>query len=81
MKVIFYWNTFLDYPFYKASKVYENHPEWWLRTLSGDLDIKAGTNIKRYDLSNPIVRNWWTDVAYKSVVDGTSDGVFMDAFE
>lgn len=79
MKVIFYWNTFLDYPMYKAHKVYEQHPEWWLRTKNGELDLKNG-DIKRYDLSNPKVRGWWTDVAKKAVVDGSADGVFMDAF-
>ena len=79
MKVIFYWNTFLDYPMYKAHEVYEKHPEWWLKKITGQLDKKNET-IKRYDLSNPEVRNWWTDVAKKAVVDGNSDGVFMDAF-
>jgi len=77
--VNFYWNTILDYPMYKALYVYENHPEWWLKTITGELDQKNGT-IKRYDLSNPEVRKWWTDVAKKAVVDGSSDGVFMDAF-
>jgi len=79
IKVIFYWNTFLDYPMYKAHEEYEKHPEWWLKTKENELDLKNGT-IKRYDLSNPEVRNWWTDVAKKAVVDGSSDGVFMDAF-
>ena len=34
----------------------------------------------RYDLSNPEVRTWWTDVVQKAVVEGSCDGVFMDAF-
>lgn len=79
MKVIFYWNTFLDYNMYKAHSDYEKHPEWWLKTLKGDLDLKRGT-LKRYDLSNPDFRSWWTDVAKKAVIEGTCDGVFMDAF-
>lgn len=79
MKVIFYWNTFLDYPMYQAHQVYEKHPEWWLKTANGNLDLKNGS-IKRYDLSNPEVRNWWTDVAQKAVKAGSCDGVFMDAF-
>ena len=79
IKVIFYWNTFLDYTMFKAHEVYQQHPEWWLKTLNGDLDLKNG-NLKRYDLSNPAVRNWWTNVAQKAVVDGSTDGVFMDAF-
>ncbi|GAB5558975.1 MAG: hypothetical protein SynsKO_06220 [Synoicihabitans sp.] len=79
MKVIFYWNTFLDYSMFAAHADYGRHPEWWLRTLDGELDLKNGRQ-RRYDLSNPEVRNWWTDVAYEAVVNGSSDGVFMDAF-
>lgn len=79
IKVLFYWNTFLDYPNYEAHEVYQNHPEWWLRTRDSSLDKKQG-RIKRYDLSKPEVREWWTDVVEKAVVDGPCDGVFMDAF-
>jgi len=79
LKVIFYWNTFLDYPMFQAHEEYQKHPEWWLRKLDGTLDKKKG-RIKRYDLSNPEVRGWWTDVARKAVIEGSCDGVFMDAF-
>ena len=79
MKVIFYWNTFLDYSMFAAHKQYAKHPQWWLRTTTGGLDRKNG-HVKRYDLSNAEVRNWWTDVAAKAVRDQGCDGVFMDAF-
>lgn len=79
MKVIFYWNTFLDYSMFAAHKEYAQHPEWWLRTVAGTLDRKKGRQM-RYDLSNTEVREWWTDVAAKAVRDGSCDGVFMDAF-
>lgn len=79
MKVIFYWNTFLDYGMYEAHDEYQKHPEWWLRKLDGELDFKSG-DLKRYDLSNPEVRDWWTDVAARAIVEGSADGVFMDAF-
>ncbi len=79
MKVIFYWNTFLDYAMYKAHEEYRKHPEWWLRTKDGDLDMK-NNSLKRYDLSNPVVRQWWTTVAGEAVNNGSADGVFMDAF-
>lgn len=79
LKVIFYWNTFLDYPMFKAHEEYQKHPEWWLRKLDGTLDKKKG-RIRRYDLSNLDVRDWWTDVARKAVIEGSCDGVFMDAF-
>jgi len=79
MKVIFYWNTLLDYPMYRAHEEYAKHPEWWLRTQDGKLDLKKG-RLMRYDLSNSEVRNWWTDVAADAVIRGSADGVFMDAF-
>jgi len=79
MKVIFYWNTFLDYSMYDAHQEYREHPEWWLKTRSGELDLKRGS-LMRYDLSNSEFRDWWTDVAAKAVVNGSCDGVFMDAF-
>lgn len=79
MKVIFYWNAFLDYSLYEAHNVYESHPEWWLKTIDGENDLKNG-NIKRYDLSNPKVRKWWIETAKNAISDGSTDGVFMDAF-
>lgn len=79
LKLIYYWNTFLDYSMFDAHQVYEQHPEWWLKTVDGSLDKKNGS-IKRYDLSNPAVREWWTEEVKKAVVDGPCDGVFADAF-
>lgn len=79
MKVIFYWNTFLDYSMYDAHHEYAKHPQWWLKTESGKLDRKR-EKMMRFDLSNAEVRDWWTDVAKKAVRDGSCDGVFMDAF-
>ena len=79
LKVIYYWNTFLDYPMFAAHEVYASHPEWWLKTLDGSLDKKSG-KMKRYDLSNAEVREWWTDEVSKAVNGGSCDGVFADAF-
>jgi hypothetical protein len=78
-KVLYYWNTFLDYSMFDAHTVYENHPEWWLRKLDGELD-KKWEQIRRYDLSNPEVQEWWSEEVRKAVVDGSCDGVFADAF-
>ncbi|MHC4993878.1 MAG: putative glycoside hydrolase [Planctomycetota bacterium] len=79
IRVIYYWNTFLDYSMYDAHHVYNQHPEWWLRKTDGELDYKTRT-LKRYDLSNPAVQDWWANEVKKAVVDGSCDGVFMDAF-
>jgi len=78
IKLIFYWNSFLDYPLYDAHNEYMSHPEWWLKTTDGKLDLK-NNELRRYDLSNPDVRNWYTNVAVKGT-SGYCDGIFMDAF-
>ncbi|MDO7173694.1 putative glycoside hydrolase [Mariniflexile sp. AS56] len=79
MKVIFYWNAFLDISTYEAHHVYKSHPEWWLKTKEGELDLKKGKT-KRYDLSNPEVRKWWVETVKNEISNGSTDGVFMDAF-
>jgi hypothetical protein len=78
MKVVFYWNAFLDYSMYKAHEEYQKHPDWWLKTKKGELDLKNG-KIKRYDLSNPEVRNWWSNIAKENLNNKNIDGVFFDA--
>ena len=77
--LLYYWNTFLDYSFAEAHEVYDSHPEWWLYCQDGTLDLK-NDRIKRYDLSNPEVREWWAEEVRKAVIGGSTDGVFMDAF-
>lgn len=79
LKLVYYWNTFLDYSMYDAHDVYESHPEWWLYYQDGTLDLKSG-RLKRYDLSNPEVREWWAEEVRKAVMERSADGVFMDAF-
>ena len=78
MKVVFYWNAFLDYSMYKAHNEYQKHPDWWLKTAKGELDLK-NDKIKRYDLSNKKLRKWWANIADKNLKNKNIDGVFFDA--
>jgi len=78
MKIVFYWNAFLDYSMYKAHEEYQEHPEWWLKTKEGELDLKSD-RIKRYDLSNKKLRKWWVGVAKQNLKNKNIDGVFFDA--
>ena len=78
MKVVFYWNAFLDYSMYKAHNEYQKHPDWWLKTAKGELDLK-NDKIKRYDLSNKKLRKWWASIADKNLKNKNIDGVFFDA--
>ncbi|KGL62220.1 putative glycoside hydrolase [Polaribacter sp. Hel1_85] len=78
MKVVFYWNAFLDYSMYKAHEEYQEHPDWWLKTKEGKLDLK-NDKIKRYDLSNKKLRKWWISIAKQNLKNKNIDGVFFDA--
>ena len=78
MKVVFYWNAFLDYSMYKAHEDYQTKSEWWLKTKTGELDLKDG-KLKRYDLSLPELRDWWSDIALENLKNENVDGVFFDA--
>jgi hypothetical protein len=78
IKVVFYWNAFLDYSMYKAHDEYQKHPEWWLKTAKGELDLK-NNKTKRYDLSNPELRDWWSNIAKDNLNNKNIDGVFFDA--
>ena len=78
MKIVFYWNAFLDYSMYKAHEEYQEHPEWWLKTKEGELDLKSD-RIKRYDLSNKKLRKWWVGVAKQNLKNKNIDGIFFDA--
>ncbi len=78
LKVVFYWNAFLDYDMYRAHKAYQKKSEWWLKTKTGAVDLK-NNRIKRYDLSNPEFRDWWSNVAKDNLDNPNVDGVFFDA--
>jgi hypothetical protein len=78
IKVVFYWNAFLDYSMYEAHDEYQKNPDWWLKTNDGEIDSK-NQRIKRYDLSNRFFRNWWSDIAQKNLNNKNIDGVFFDA--
>lgn len=74
-KVLFYWNAFLDYPLYKASR--DLSDAWHLKDRRGE-PVLVRRKIPAYDLSREDVRAWWSDTAAAAVRDG-ADGVFADA--
>jgi len=78
MKVLFYWNTFLNYPLYDACQTVASHPKWIFRDKSGNPIYKTGT-LEQYNLLNPEFRQWWASIAGKAVNEYGCDGIFMDA--
>lgn len=78
MKVLFYWNTFLNYPLYDACQTVANHPEWIFRDKKDQPIYKTGT-LEQYNLLDPEFRQWWATIAGKAVTEYGCDGIFMDA--
>lgn len=78
MKVLFYWNTFLNYPLYDACQTVANHPEWIFRDKKGKPIYKSG-KLEQYNLLNPEFRQWWATIAGQAVTEYGCDGIFMDA--
>ena len=78
MKVLFYWNTFLNYPLYDACRTVKGHPEWLFRDKQGRPIYKVRT-LEQYNLLNPEFRRWWASVAGRAVHEFGCDGIFMDA--
>ena len=75
-KVLFYWNTFLDYPLYKASR--DLPADWHLKDRHGK-PVLVRNAVPAYDLAREDVREWWSDTAAAAVRDRAADGIFADA--
>lgn len=78
MKVLFYWNSFLNYRMYDACKEIRQRPDWIFRDKQGKPIYKAG-NLEQYNLLNPDFRKWWASIAGKAISEFGCDGIFMDA--
>ena len=75
-RVLFYWNAFLDYPLYKASRALP--ADWHLKDRHGR-PVLVRQSVPAYDLSLPDVRAWWSDTAAAAIRAGNADGMFADA--
>lgn len=75
-KVLFYWNGFLDYALYEATR--ELPDDWHLRDREGEL-VRVRGQVPAYDLSRSDLRAWWSDTAAAAVRERGADGVFVDA--
>ncbi|MDP6637161.1 MAG: putative glycoside hydrolase [Phycisphaerae bacterium] len=78
MKVLFYWNGFLNYPLYDACKEFSKHPDWIFRDKKGEPLYKI-RKLEQYNLLNAEFRQWWASIAGKAVKEYGCDGIFMDA--
>ena len=76
-QVYFYLNLVINWPNYDASKTFDAHPDWHLKAASGKPVTFRDRPI--YDLSNPEMRDWWSDTVAAAMKQAPLDGVFADA--
>jgi hypothetical protein len=78
VKVLFYWNSFLNYRLYDACDEFAEHTEWIFRDDQGEPIYKSRT-LEQYDLLDPQFRQWWASIAGRAVREYHCNGIFMDA--
>ncbi len=76
VKVLFYFNAFINWPGYDAFKTYRT--EWTLRTAAGEI-VTHPSGTPRPDPSNADFREWWSEIVATANRDSALDGVFADA--
>ncbi|GAB6164143.1 hypothetical protein JCM19992_01430 [Thermostilla marina] len=76
VKVLFYFNAFINWPGYDAFKTYRD--EWTLRDRDGKIVYKTG-RVSRPDPSQPAFREWWSNIVAEELKNAPLDGVFVDA--
>lgn len=79
-KVLFYWNASLDTSSnrggYNAMRTFP--AGGFLKDSQGEPVMRRKT-VPNYDLTQPDVRDWWSDAAAKAVREYGADGIFADA--
>jgi len=76
VKVLFYFNAFVNWPGYDAFKTYRS--DWTLRGADGQI-AKHPSGTPRPDPSHAEFREWWSETVAQAVKSGNLDGVFADA--
>jgi hypothetical protein len=84
---IFYYNSAMDWPFYRLHAQFEQHPEWWLREwpsgtvvrINGDPSFPNHTDMLSFDFAQSAVRDFFGSECINMTVnfgiDGTEPGV------
>lgn len=82
LKILFYWNSWINYYGYDANTEYEDNKwEWSDLTVGADgqdtLDMFKDLYYT-YNYDSPGCRAWWVKTALNMVQDDLIDGVFVD---
>jgi hypothetical protein len=76
VKVLFYFNAFVNWPGYDAFRTYRE--EWTLRGRDGQV-VKHPSGTPRPDPSSAAFREWWSEVIAAAHRAAPLDGCFVDA--
>ena len=77
-KVMFYLDTFMNYPMFESSEEFRAHAQWALKDKEGKAVVIAD-GLPNYDLTKPEVREWLIRSACESVGREHIDGIFADS--
>ena len=78
-KILYYQNSYIDYPMYGASSVFQANPDWALKDKNGNPVTATNRKLPTYDISNPAMRQWWVERAKTAAKHPAIDGLFVDA--
>ena len=75
----FYMNSNKDIPeLTRTARQFEQHPDWFLRNEDG-IKVKDSQGLYVFDLTNPVVRQWWQDTCINATIVTNGDGCYCDS--
>jgi hypothetical protein len=85
ISTIFYYNSILDWPFYRMHEEFLKHEEWWVKDnkgktcrMSGDGTFPNHTNMLSFDFTQAAARDFWASECVNMTKTGFVDGCFSD---
>ena len=87
ISTIFYYNSILDWPFYRMHDKFVQHPEWAVPSgkgdgkpclMHGDSTFPNHTDLLVFDFSQQVVRDFWASECINVTKTGFVDGCFSD---
>jgi hypothetical protein len=85
ISTIFYYNSILDWPFYKMHDEFLKHKEWWVKDDKGEVCLMNGdgtfpnhTNMLSFDFTQAAAREFWISECVNMTQTGFVDGCFSD---
>ena len=87
ISTIFYYNSVLDWPFYRLHEEFLQHPDWAVPSgkgdgqpchMNGDSSFPNHTNMLVFDFAQAAVRDFWASECINVTKTGFVDGCFSD---